>query len=180
MITFNTRHTIDEKYIDNALHKLVTAHARLGLPLVITDTWYLDGKPIPHQHVLNAIWRYERLHGGLHEGISFAHEPLARPLNEVLTQLCKNIDNHIQAEEFNTPRYSLVKEDNHTASRSFHTAKPGPARQSRAFAKMHPTAAALRHYAHYFDVLTWRWVYNTVYRDALRATENEARKLDPT
>ncbi|KKL90820.1 hypothetical protein LCGC14_1900850 [marine sediment metagenome] len=175
MITFNTRHTIDEKYIDNALHKLVTAHARLGLPLVITDTWYLDGKPIPHQHVLNAIWLYERLHGGKHGGVSFttSSSPTMQTLLDGLTQLCKK-------EEFNTPRYSLVKEDNHTASRSFHTAKPGPARQSRAFAKMHPTAAALRHYAHYFDVLTWRWVYNTVYRDALRATENEARKLDPT
>ncbi len=169
MIIFNTRHTIDEKYIDNALHKLVTAHARIGMPLVITDTWYLDGKPIPHQHVLNAIWLYERLHGGKHGGVSFttSSSPAMQTLLDGLTQLCKK-------EEFNTPRYSLVKEDNHTAEGAFD-------RQARAFAEMyHPTVKALRHYAHYFDVLTWRWVYNTVYRDALRATENEARKLDPT
>ncbi len=180
MITFNTRHSIDESNLDKALHKLVAAFMQTGTPLVITDTWYLDGKQLPRTLVMNAIWRYLKLHGLQHGGISFAHEPLALSLNEIITQLCKK-------EEFKTPRYSLVKENN--------TAKPVEGRQARAFDVMRSVmcapehvksgisatqAAMLRQYQSYFDVLMWRWVYNTVQRTALQATEEEAHRLDPT
>ena len=47
MITFNTRHSIDDTDLEKALEKLVAAYLRLGVPLVITDTWFLDGRRHP-------------------------------------------------------------------------------------------------------------------------------------
>lgn len=176
MITFNTQFNVNESNIDKALDKFMAAQEMLSLPLVITDTWFRDGKPIPHQLVANAMWAYEKKHAGRHPGISFVvGDPGQQTLLSHLTQVCKveertvrdAIDkamNDLEARGFSTPRYSL--KDHVLAIES------GEGKQAREFAKIIDTARntgranalahQLKHYQHYFDVITWQWVYNTV------------------
>lgn len=191
MITFNTQHSIDELNLDKALHKLMAAHVALGIPLVITDTWFLDDKPLPHQLVANAIWRYEKQHAGSHPNVDFSvsSSPAMDTLLSHLTQLCN------AAGEFATPRYSLkgVFQDHPTelptpfqdyikeaALHPAHICEPGAGRQKTAFDVMEAAhkavwghgdraagltavqAAMLKQYQSYFDIGTWKWVYNTV------------------
>lgn len=181
MITFNTRHTVDEPNIDRALHKLMAAHIRLGTPLVITDTWLQDGKPIPQSVCQIAIWRYERKHGGRHPGISFVvGDQGMQTLISNLTRVCKveertvrdAIDkamHDIEARGFATPRYSITK----PVAQIPYTDTPlcpGTGRQAHAFDEMRRPSMSvpdalrhqLAHYQCYFDVREWNWIYNTV------------------
>lgn len=139
---------VEEDNLSKALCKLITAYAYLNWPLVITDTWLRDGQPIPHDLVHKAIWDYQRSHPHLPAGITIVTS--SNPAFDTLIKRLKTTGVPKIDPKYTKERFSLVR-DNRT-----HVAPTVDGKQGREFNRM------LRHYAHYFDVTTWSWVYNTV------------------
>lgn len=151
MIEINCSIGVDEHGLIEALDKLIEAYAYLNWPLVITDTWLRDGQPIPHDIVHKAIWNYQHSHPHLPVGITFSTSS-----NPGFDTLMKNLVPDLEAgrlgidPKYTQERFSLIRDNRN------HVAPPADGKQAREFNRM------LQHYAHYFDVTTWRWVYNTV------------------